>query len=88
MWRYADNLRRLYETPSLPGPPERGSVREEVDGVIAAVAAEGRTLLTEFESQAAPGGLRHPDPETAIADTADEAVAAADAIGYPVVLKL
>ena len=31
LWRYAENLRSLYETPSLPAAPERGEFREEVD---------------------------------------------------------
>ncbi|HEY5628116.1 MAG TPA: CoA-binding protein, partial [Candidatus Limnocylindrales bacterium] len=48
LWRYAENLRSLYETPRLPIAPDRGEFREEADRIIADVSAEGRTLLTEY----------------------------------------
>jgi len=88
LWRYADNLRSLYETPALPIAPERGESREEVDRIIAAVAAEGRTLLTEYESKKVLAAYGIPITDTEQARTADDAVAAADAMGYPVVAKL
>jgi acetyltransferase len=88
LWRYADNLRSLYETPRLPVAPERGEFREEVDRIIAAVAAEGRTLLTEYESKKVLAAYGIPITDTELAHTPDEAVAAADTIGYPVVAKL
>ena len=88
LWRYADNLRDLYETPSLPVEPERGEFRQEVDTIIAEVSAEGRTLLTEYESKKVLAAYGIPITDTEIAQTPDEAVAAADDIGYPVVAKL
>ena len=88
MWRYADNLRSLYETPELPVAPERGEFREEVDRIIAEVSAEGRTLLTEYESKKVLAAYGIPITDTEIAATPEDAVAAADAIGYPVVAKL
>jgi acetyltransferase len=88
LWRYEDNLRLLYETPSLPVAPERGEYREEVDRIVAAVAAEGRTLLTEYESKKVLAAYGIPITDTEVAATADEAVAAADDMGYPVVAKL
>ncbi len=46
-------------------------------------------MLTEVESKQHPGRLRHPDRrDRASPSTEDEAVAAAEAIGFPVVLKL
>ncbi|MBN1202405.1 MAG: acetate--CoA ligase family protein [Anaerolineae bacterium] len=59
-----------------------------VQEVIDAVRAEGRTSVVEAESLkvAEAYGLRL--PKNALAATADEAVKAADAIGYPVVLKI
>ncbi len=56
--------------------------------IIAAARAEGRTILAESESKALLAAYGIPITETRIARTMDEAVAAADAIGYPVVLKL
>jgi acetyltransferase len=88
LWRYGDNLRSLYETPSLPAAPERGEAREDVDRIIADVAAEGRTLLTEYESKKVLAAYGIPISDTEIAATPDEAVAAADAMGYPIVAKL
>jgi len=88
LWRYADNLRSLYETPRLPVAPERGEFREEVDRIIAEVSAEGRTLLTEYESKKVLAAYGIPITDTELATTADDAVAAAEAIGYPVVAKL
>ena len=88
LWRYDANLRSLYETPRLPVAPERGEFREEVDRIIADVTAEGRTLLTEYESKKVLAAYGIPITDTELAQTADQAVAAAEAIGYPVVAKL
>ncbi len=88
LWRYDTNLRSLYETPRLPVAPERGEFREEVDRIIADVAAEGRTLLTEYESKKVLAAYGIPITDTELAQTPAEAVAAARAIGYPVVAKL
>ena len=88
LWRYADNLRLLYETPSLPTAPERSERRGEVDEILAAATADGRTLLSEYESKKVLAAYGIPITDTEIARTPDEAVAAADAIGYPVVAKL
>jgi acetyltransferase len=88
LWRYAANLRSLYETPRLPVAPERGEFREEVDTIIADVSAEGRTLLTEYESKKVLAAYGIPITDTELARTPDEAVEAAEQIGYPVVAKL
>jgi acetyltransferase len=88
LWRYDDDLRSLYQTPRLPVAPERGEFREGVDRIIAAVAAEGRTLLTEYESKRVLAAYGIPITDTELAHTPDEAAAAAGAIGYPVVAKL
>jgi acetyltransferase len=56
--------------------------------ILHRVRAAGRTLLTEFESKRllAAGGI--PTVETHIARSEDEAVALAEKMGFPVVLKL
>ena len=88
LWRSSEDLHALYETPTLPDDAERAMDRARVRAIIDAARAEGRTLLTEVESKDVLAGYGIPITETRIARTADEAVAAAEAIGYPVVVKL
>ncbi len=88
LWRHHANLLDMYETPRLPVAPERGEFREEVDRIIADVTAEGRTLLTEYESKKVLAAYGIPITDTELAHTPEEAVAAAEEIGYPVVAKL
>jgi len=85
MWRYSSNLRSLYETPALtPMTAERHKAEE----IIQQARKEGRTILTEFESKQVLAAYGIPIVETIVASTEQEAVAAAEKIGYPVVLKL
>ena len=89
MGRNSRDLRSLYETPTLPADPddsEPGRVR--ADALIAAVRAAGRTLLTEAESKQLLGFYGIPTVATHVAADEAGAVAAADQVGYPVVLKL
>ena len=88
LWRYADNLRHLYETPSLPADAERNMDRQAARTVIDSVRADGRTLLTEAESKQVLAAYGIPVAETRVATSEADAVVAADAIGYPVVAKL
>jgi acetyltransferase len=87
MWRYTYNLRAIYETPDLA---EEGDVpdHDRVEEVIEAARSEGRALLTEYEAKEILAAYGIPTVETRVATTPEEAVEAADAIGYPVVLKL
>jgi len=87
MWKYADTLKGLYETPSLQtgdSGPDRATARSIVDKV----RDTNRTILTEYESKKLLEAYGIPTTKTEIASTADEAVAWAEKIGYPVVLKL
>jgi acetyltransferase len=86
MWRYSDNLRALYETP-VPGD-DRAIHRDEAAAIVAQVRASGRTLLTEYESKRLLAAYGIPTVPTFIAESEDQAVAQAERIGYPVVLKL
>ncbi len=88
LWKYDERLRSLYETPRLPVATDRGEFREEVDRIIEEVTAEGRTLLTEYESKKVLAAYGIPITDTEIAVTPDAAVEAAEQIGYPVVVKL
>lgn len=87
MYRYADNLRALYETPMFAEESENID-RVKAAGIVDAVRKAGRTILTEYESKQVLTAYSIPTVETRIAATEDEAVAAAEAIGLPVVLKL
>ena len=56
--------------------------------VFDAVRADGRTSLLEEEGQEVLKAYGLPLPESALARTADEAVDAAQKMGYPVVIKI
>ncbi len=89
MWQYSKNLAQLYETPMLPEDSfGEGPDRDKVDALLTSVRESGRTILTEFESKELLAAYRLPTVTTVLAETSDDAVAAADSIGYPVVLKL
>ncbi len=90
MWRYSDNLAALYETPtfSTAAEGEDSPDRARVEAIIDAVRAEGRTILTEAESKEVLACYGIPTIPMKIAETPEEAVAAADEMGYPVVVKI
>ena len=76
-------------TDALPAAwtPDEGHRRAIAETFEAASAAK-RTLLTELESKRVLAAYGIPVVETRLASSADEAAAHAEAIGYPVVLKL
>jgi acetyltransferase len=87
MWRYTFNLRALYEAPMFAGDlPEDGPKR--VAQIISGALKNNRTILTEHESKQVLAVYDLPVTSSQIALSAEEAVAAAGAIGFPVVLKV
>jgi len=88
MWRYSENLRALYETPTLPSDCEAIQHRDTIEQVFRAVRKSGRTLLTEAESKQVLASYGIPTVETRIASSEAAAVRQANELGYPVVLKL
>ncbi|MBI2677700.1 MAG: bifunctional acetate--CoA ligase family protein/GNAT family N-acetyltransferase [Candidatus Koribacter versatilis] len=87
MWRYSDNLRALYETPTISS--EIGSAaRGKVEGIIARARSEKRALLDEAESKQVLAAYWVPVVATEVARTLPDALAAAERCGFPVVLKL
>ncbi|HVM32034.1 MAG TPA: bifunctional acetate--CoA ligase family protein/GNAT family N-acetyltransferase, partial [bacterium] len=87
MWRYSSNLKSLYETPSLPegaAPPDR----PKAGALLAQARQGGRDLLSEYESKSLLAAYGIPTVDTRLAQSADEAAQMAEALGYPVVLKL
>src|SRR5512141_2044701 len=89
MASYSESLRSLYETP-MPASTgwQEPEDRERAAEIIKHVRETGRTILTEYESKQLLSAYGIPTVETRIARSEEQAVAAADAIGYPVVLKL
>lgn len=86
MWQRHQRLQLLNETNRLacetwPTTPEAGTLIQEH-------ISAGRTLLTEVQAKAILKAAGIPVVETLRATTPDEAVAAAENVGYPVVLKL
>lgn len=60
----------------------------KIDDIIARARTENRTYLLEHESKTIIQTYKLPVTQFKIAETEDEAVKAADTIGYPVVLKI
>jgi len=88
MWRYSYNLKGLYETPTLPAHEDAATQRGKAERIIRDARQQGRTILTEFESKQLLKAYGIPTVETRIAVTEDEAVQAAQEIGFPAVIKL
>jgi acetyltransferase len=88
MWRYAYNLKGIYETPSMPQHGGAALQRGTAETLIREVRQTGRTILTEHESKQLLKAYDIPTVETRIAVTEQEALQAAEEIGYPIVLKL
>jgi acetyltransferase len=87
MWRYTSYLHALYETPVFAGDLPKDGPRRVAE-IIAGAVAKNRTVLTEHESKQVLAAYELPVTLSRLASSPDEAVAAADVIGYPVVLKL
>ena len=88
MWRYTYNLRGLYETPTLPHHEDAVMQKGKAERIIRDARQQGRTLLTEYESKQLLKAYGIPTVETRIALSEDEAVQAAQEIGFPAVIKL
>ena len=89
MWSSSYNLQGLYETPNGPVDSETATnARERAEAIIAPVRRRGRTVLTEPESKQLLAAYGIPTIKTVVAETLDAAVAAAEDLGYPIVLKI
>jgi len=62
--------------------------KDKVSSVLDKVKSEGRTNLLEDEGREILDAYGFPLPNSALAATEDEAVAAANKIGYPIVMKI
>ena len=88
MWQYNENLRLLYETPSLASTDISDEDRQDIANKIQECRNAGRTVLTEWETKQILNYYSIPTVRTIPAHTLDEALEAAIEIGYPVVVKL
>ncbi|MBN1567328.1 MAG: bifunctional acetate--CoA ligase family protein/GNAT family N-acetyltransferase [Acidobacteria bacterium] len=88
MWRYTYNLHGLYETPMLPQTPDMVRNYVLAEEVISKARLSNHTLLNEFESKQILQAYGIPVVETRIVSGEQDAVRAAEQIGYPVVMKL
>ncbi|EKO39564.1 MAG: acyl-CoA synthetase (NDP forming) [Solidesulfovibrio magneticus str. Maddingley MBC34] len=75
------------QTPAQEYPEVRRN-RQKARLVINEARAKGATEVVEFQAQEVLRAYNLPTPNTGLARSSDEAVAAADKIGYPVVLKI
>jgi len=87
MWQYDRNVQSLYETPRLSAIDSEESC-DRVERILETARKDNRTILTEFESKQVLAAYGIPVVPTHIAHTEAEAVAAAETMDYPVVLKL
>ncbi|MES9996834.1 acetate--CoA ligase alpha subunit [Desulfovibrio aminophilus] len=81
----------LYSAWKQKGRPEYAEIKGDtgkVRSLLKQVRASGATEVVEFQAQEVLRAYNLPTPKTVLAKSSDEAVAAAEAIGYPVVLKI
>ena len=89
MWNFTYNLRGIYETPSMTEDLNSlGEAQAQVKELLAKVRAAGRTILTEAESKQVMAHYGIPTVETRVARSESDAVACAQKLGFPIVLKL
>jgi acetyltransferase len=87
MYQYRRNIELLYETPEEL-PVDATSPKRPIAVLLRNAAREGRDVLTEEEAKRLLKYYNFPVVPTVAARTADDAVARAREIGFPVVLKI
>lgn len=87
MWRYSLNLQALYETPVFTDAFVENSPKK-VNEILVNAQSTNRVLLTEYESKQVLAAYDLPVTDTRLAQSSNEAISHARALGYPVVLKL
>jgi acetyltransferase len=86
MYQYQRNIELIYETPeelSLDAPPKR-----PISVILRNAAIEGREVLTEDEAKKILKYYNFPVVKTHVANNVEEAVAYAQQMSFPVVLKI
>ncbi|NNM43598.1 MAG: bifunctional acetate--CoA ligase family protein/GNAT family N-acetyltransferase [Chlamydiae bacterium] len=88
MCKHRTNLEALYQTPAIRDDISDFSKHQKAEEVLAPIIKEKRTLLSETEAKRILDCYDIPTVQNFITQTSQEAVTAAEKIGYPVVLKL
>jgi acetyltransferase len=94
--RHAQTQEMLYETPeramdgqySSAADGESARMRHDALAFLRDAQKEGRRILTEYEANRVLKAFGMPMLDVRVATSAQEAVAHAQAIGYPIVVKL
>nr|WP_041660715.1 bifunctional acetate--CoA ligase family protein/GNAT family N-acetyltransferase [Acaryochloris marina] len=86
MSQYSYRLRSLYETPVIENAETLD--RQRMEQILVDATACDRTLLSEWESKQFLQSYGIPTVLSHLAQTPEQAVAFAETLGYPVVLKL
>lgn len=84
---YQRNQALLMETPSSDGDDARNDT-EQVRAIVSGVLAADRTMLTDNEAKTVLAAYGIPVLQTEIAADAEQAVACAAGLGYPVAVKI
>ncbi len=84
---YHQNQKLLLQTPGPIAPLDNPDV-EGARMIIESVLSERRKVLTEMESKALLGAFHIPVVNTAIARTSNEALVLAEAMGFPIAMKV
>jgi len=89
MWKYTYNLRGLYETPILSDTADSfAQAQSQAKSFLDSIRATGRTILTEAESKRVIAMYGITTVDTRLASNESQAAECAEAIGFPVALKL
>jgi len=86
MFQYYVNISQLYQCPRWC--TEMYSESQMVDSILARAQSADRTILTESESKQILSAYGIPTAKSILALSAEDAVCAANEIGYPVVVKI
>ncbi len=84
---HVKNQRLLLESP----PPRSTTIEHDIvraEEILQGAIDEKRTMLNEVEAKSLLAAFGIPVPPFVVAKTREEAAGAADAIGYPVVMKI
>jgi len=82
--QYAEFLERPESTPQILGNVDKAAVRERIESV----RRDGRVVLLPHEAAKVAAAYGIPAPPAKLATSMEDAVRAAEEIGYPVVLKV
>ncbi len=92
IWGRDLHLRSLYKTPlvsyEIDGENIVQKISPQVEEQLDRIAASGRTILSEHESKQVLAAYGIAVNESRLAASKEEAVKEAEALGYPVVLKI